>query len=444
MTIRATIVMLALPLFLGLALVNGALLYFQDQAEVRRALNEQALVTAVIVAEFTRASDTLARRWTQADRTGAIQAALGHIEGLDNLYLIEPGREALPLKAGDRPWDPAALQAPERAYSFAAGSGRRGDRWVVALAPAGADRFVAARYSADPIYDHMAGVRREIFSILLVLAVLAAGLALFVARRVTRELDANRHALGQRSVGESTPDNGDYRIRETQDLADAVRLMDASQRAAQAHRQRILSHKDRQRDPREAILRTQSSLFAPCTVRSGNCEIAMRLCGDVPEGSFFAHALTGDGGVLVIGCCRGRRAVDTLAAAREIRRLIERCDNADAVDRMLSRLRTIHEFDALQSAHWKHGETGEPLLLAIAEEPERKRALAWCQANDGIAPGSILANLEVMLAPQGLFALVGPVRSGEGSERGVDVGFDSEDGAEAADVEDLSHRGGKA
>src|SRR3546814_4142703 len=79
MTIRATIVLLAVPLFLGLALVNAALLYFQDGAEMRRALTEQALVTAVTIAEFVRVSDDPARRLTRADQAGAMRAALGPI-----------------------------------------------------------------------------------------------------------------------------------------------------------------------------------------------------------------------------------------------------------------------------------------------------------------------------------------------------------------------------
>src|SRR3546814_3249628 len=86
----------------------------------------------------------------------------------------------------------------------------------------------------------------------------------------------------------------------------------------------------------------------------------MRLCGDVPAGAFFAHAGTADGGTLVVGCCRGGQAVEALAAAQQARRLIERCDSADAVARVLAQLRAIHGFDALESVDWKRGDAGEP------------------------------------------------------------------------------------
>src|SRR3546814_19630982 len=90
MTIRATIVLLAVPLFLGLALVNAALLYFQDGAEMRRALTEQALVTAVTIAEFVRVSDDPAPPLTRADKARANRAALAPQRGPDHLYLVEP------------------------------------------------------------------------------------------------------------------------------------------------------------------------------------------------------------------------------------------------------------------------------------------------------------------------------------------------------------------
>src|SRR3546814_21103545 len=106
-------------------------------------------------------------------------------------------------------------RVPTRHRSLVAGSGRPGDRWVVALAPAGAGRFIAARYSTDPVHAHMERVRRDIAAIVLVLAGLATAPALFVARRITRELDANRRALRQRGADETAPAAiGDGSLRE--------------------------------------------------------------------------------------------------------------------------------------------------------------------------------------------------------------------------------------
>ena len=44
MTIRTTIILLTAPLFLMLAVVNGALLYFQERAEMARALDTLSLI----------------------------------------------------------------------------------------------------------------------------------------------------------------------------------------------------------------------------------------------------------------------------------------------------------------------------------------------------------------------------------------------------------------
>src|SRR3546814_20957107 len=112
----------------------------------------------------------------------------------------------------------------------------------------------------------MERVRRDIAAIVLVLAVWATALALFVARRITRELDANRRALSQRGADETAPADGGYRIREAQDLADAVRLMDASQRAAQTPPRSLLSHEDYQRHPRPSLARPQITPLPPSPI----------------------------------------------------------------------------------------------------------------------------------------------------------------------------------
>ena len=50
MSIRRTIILLTVPLFLGLALINGALLYFQEKAEMAGVISDyrQGLLPLVV------------------------------------------------------------------------------------------------------------------------------------------------------------------------------------------------------------------------------------------------------------------------------------------------------------------------------------------------------------------------------------------------------------
>src|SRR5690606_28959775 len=52
MSIRSIILAAAIPLFILLAAVNGALLYYQSRAEMLHGLDQRALAAAVTTAEF--------------------------------------------------------------------------------------------------------------------------------------------------------------------------------------------------------------------------------------------------------------------------------------------------------------------------------------------------------------------------------------------------------
>lgn len=445
MTIRSTIVLLTLPLFLGLALVNGALLYFQDRAELRQALNDQAQVTAVTVAEFIREMDDPRSELTKPVRRKALEAALRHIRGIDGLYLLAPGKPPFPLKASATGWNPAALPPaalpmPSKPSSFASGSGETGDRWVIAVAPAGSGRFVASRFSAEPLHEHMDAIRRDVLLIIVLLGLLATGLGLFVARRITRELEANRRELTRGGGEPPSPGTADLLIREAQDLADALRLMEASRQAADTRRQLVSARKQRLRDPQQAIAETQAALFAPYMVRRGQYEIAMRFCGKVEPGTFFAHALTETGGTAVIGRCRAGSPADALAAAADARRLIECCASTAELDRTIRRLRALHDVEALERCDWTQDDgPGAPCLLALAGEPDLARIRSYCRSSPGIAPEGLLAGVAVMLEPDGVLAAIGTAGSGDRRDRSLDIRFDRKDRTEPTDIEDFSY-----
>lgn len=439
MSVRATIILLTLPLFLGLALVNGALLYFQDRAELRQALNEEARVTAVTVAAFVREMDDPRSELASPLRKQALQAALHHVRGIDSLYLILPGSMAVPLKPASTRWNPATLQAPGSVASFETGSGAEGDRWVTAVAPAGHGRFVVSRFSAETLHAHMATVRRDVLAIILLLGLLATGLGLFAARRITRELEANRGTLSQHGSARLAAAKAELLIREARDLAGAVRLMDASREAAEKRRRLIIARKARLRDLAQAIAETQADLFSPCMVRQGACEIALRLCGNAAPGLFFAHARTPNGGTAVIGRCEASSPIDALAASADVRRQIERCSTAAELSETMERLRALYAFSALERHDWCPDDAARLTLIAVTGETDLQRAHAYRGANPGITPEALLAGLDVMLAPDGVFAAIGPAGSGKCGERSPHIGFDRENGAETADVEDFPH-----
>ncbi|SKB46932.1 hypothetical protein [Sphingopyxis flava] len=441
MTIRAAITVLAIPLFLGILIINGLLLHNQDRAEMERALLDQALTTAVTVAQFVREMDAPATQLAVPVRAKALRAALGHVTDLDGLYLVQPDRSLVPLRASSVGWDAASLAVPGKAYSVPSGSRRRGDRWVTALAPAGKGRFVAARFNAEPIDAHMDGIRRDIALIAVGLALFALLLASVVARRIAREIDDNRRGLEQGYDVRAA----DMSIREARDLADAARLMRTSRRAAEDRRTAAIARSEGAGDRDDAIRKSRSMLFPPIRLANESREIAMRMCGDVTAGSFFAHAGDADDGLVVIGCCRACGDVAALAAAYDVRRLIEGCHDADAATSMLERLALLYRFDALVHLRWRAAapQEGERLLVLADAETEAK-IREWCAISAGLAPAAILANIEVLLAPDAIIALVGTASSADGAECGVDVGLDREDRAEAADVEHFAHRSGQS
>jgi hypothetical protein len=422
MTIRGTILLATVPLFVVLALVNGALLHLRERAELARALDGQALAATVTVAEFLRDRADARADLTQPVRARALRTALARAEGLDGLYLIEPGRAPLAIARARTPWDPATIALPARP----AATTDLSHRWVTAAAPAGAGRFVTARFDARPIARRMDTITREIAATALLAGLFAIALGLWLARRITRELARNHGVL----AGE--PTDAPFRIRETRDLADAVRLMHAGDRAAEDHHRRDQDRKLHGLDLVQALTAARAAFFAPASIAQGPVEIALRICGDAPWGSFFAHCFTASGGVVVLGRCTAPKAIDALALANTLRGLIERQNDGAVLRRLLDKARTVYGLEALAVHEWRHGDRAA--LFAVADDLTRRRVETYRRASPGVAPAALLAGLDIMLAPTGVFASVG---SADGGERGRAIGRDGEDAAEPADHENL-------
>ena len=439
MSIRSTIILLAVPLFIMLALVNGALLYFQERSEMERALNEQTLAAAVTAAEFIKDMNDPRAQLAEPVRSAAIAAAVKRVEGLDGLVLVEEGKEPIVLAAPEGKWDLAGIAAPDRTTTSGPTAGEDGKRRTTSLVPAGEGRFIAARIDAEPIFARVAEIQRDIMVIVALAAVLAALLGWFVARRITGELRANGEALETIVADKALPGASNLRIREAQDLADAVRLMESSRSAADLRSKRVMTRRDRDRSEATALVQTRDSVFAPRMLDTANGTAAARLCGDVPLGSFFALARTGSGGVAVVGRCVADSPFDSLATAVAASRFFERNIEEIGLDGCVAIAREAYAIEAIETLSWGEGDAAKGQVVCLADPTDAGEAIRFAEKYGTRDTAELLEDLDVLLSPTGVFVALGDTVSGQGVAGAGDVVLDDENAAEAADVKDFAH-----
>lgn len=408
MSIRRIITLLTVPLFLLLAIVNGGLLYMQEKAEMAEALADQALAAAVTTAEFIATMDRPREELREPVRARALKLAAKNIPGLDGLYFVAAGARPQALVPAARPWPLTGMTRPARARALSMAADTTGRRYIAALAPAGDRGFVAARIDAEPMFARMATIQEVLLLIVLLAGLTASALAWLVARRITRELDANHRAIAAIGAGEAPPDGGNLTIREARDLADAVRLMDASREAAAERNRRVTARHDRERTPGSALAASRAARFAPIAEPAADARIAVRICGETPPGSFFALATAGDRGLLVLGRCSAPTAREAFARAVEARQFIESTAFTMPLAACLAEARPRYAIEASLSATWSAGEPSatELRLLALADEETRMRAEAFAEHNRDAGPAELLDAIELLLAPDGIFAAI--------------------------------------
>jgi len=419
MTIRSIIILLTVPLFLVMASVNGALLYFQQKAEMSRALGEQALAAAVVTAEFVAAMEDPQQVLAKPLRRQALDAASHRIVGLQAIYLVDADGAAMPLTTDSLEWlpQPDTPVVEERIAPTMTGTG--GSRFVAAFAPAAKGRFVAVRLDAEPMFAQIENIKRAILWIVLGAGIFAAGLSWFVARLIERELQINGQSLAAIAAGKTVSGEDGLRIRETRDLADAVRLMGASQGAAEMRDRRVVARNDRKRTLGEAVLRSRALLFEPLEQEAAGVRIAARICGDAPPGAFFALAASDDEAAAVMGCCTAEDPVSGLAQATAARHFIEDNWIDMGPEKCLSVAREVYQIEELVSKVWR---SDEPLqqgsrLLCIADAEVSGAAQRYVAANREATPAEWLAAIEILLAPSGIFMAVGASGSANRSQR---------------------------
>lgn len=410
MSIRRTIILLTVPLFLLLAMVNGALLYVQEEAEMSEALNNQALSAAITSAEFIAWMEQPQAKLAQEQRVKALKAAASHITGLDGLYLIRPGTSPQPLVAAQRAWSLDGLKMPSQPAALPVVKDADGHRYVVALAPASTVGFVAARIDAEPMFARMDAIKTAVLLIVIAASVIAAALAWFVARRIVRELDKNREAILAIGAGQPLPSADDLTIREARDLADAVRLMEASSAAIAERERRASAYRDGERTLTSAVLAERAAHFAPVTEMFAGAHVAARISGAARAGSFLVLCATPEGGLLAIGRCAGNSAPEALNRALAARRFITERAAAAPIEQWLERARDAYAIEDLQFAVWSGSAPVAERLLALADAATAARAQTYAQRNGDAEPAEVLDGIDLLLRPDGVFAAIRPAK----------------------------------
>ena len=406
MSVRSIILFVSIPLLILLAAVNGALLYFQGKSEMLHGLNDRARAAAITGAEFLAAGERPEAIASDALRRRAMAAAARHIDGLDGYYLMGGGAKPIALVPSATPWAIPAWAPPAEPLVLPVTRAADGHRYVVALAPVSPGRFVAARVDAEPVFAQVDRLLRWIeLGIALAAAVgLAAGW--YVARRISRELEASARAMRGLAAGASGTEDA-LSIAEARDLSAALRLIDANRTAARDRLERQLRHEDRARTPSEAWRAYRQSRFTPITTTVAGSDVAVRLLGDAPPGCFFALCQGQGEAALVIGECKAATAPDALALAIAARGFFERQLFVQGADAALELGRTAYAIARIEHLVWS--ETAPPTdakLIALAEPELTQRAQDYAAIDPAAEPSAILDAIAVLLEPDGLFAVI--------------------------------------
>lgn len=305
MSVRITILLLALPLFLLLAAVNSLLLYREDTANMEAGLRNQALAAAVTVAEFARNSPDPIAYLAEPRRLAALSRISKEIAGLDALYVTSPARPPLNLLASPIP-HMRRDALPDKAYVLNTRVDAGGRHLITALAPVGHSMVVVADIDGGPLARRSFQLKRNSILLVAASAVLAMLIGLSLAHRVTGEFHHIRAIIEARDDHKR---DRPLRIREVRDLADAVRLIDTS----------VISElerlgKSREGDPAIGIAAARARHFPDISLDHRGVALSIRLLPNAPSGAFYACKAVENGVLFAVGEVAGE-PIAALAAA---------------------------------------------------------------------------------------------------------------------------------
>jgi len=404
MSIRRTFLLLIAPLFLLLAGVNGALLYLWERAEAERGLAGQAIAAAVTTAAFADASDDLARALADPVRATALREAAGRVQGLHGLYLVTPNGETVQIAGRPSAFWPGRFEAPRAPAAAPFRSDPAGHQMATGLAPVAGGGFVIAQIDADPLFAQVAGLQRLVVGLVVAAGVVGLVLALLIARVIVRELARNSATIAAIRADAPAEDVEGFAIRETRDLALAVRLMRASVSGRLARGRHELARRDRERDEAGSVAAYREAAFPSLAATASGAAVAVRMLGEAPAGSFYALCDGGGQAALVLGECAGETPSAALASALAARRFFE----AGTTEARVAQGQAAFELTRVAWLEWTAAAPTAPQVLALLDGDNADRAQAYLARAEGLEPGAVIDDLATLLRANGAVAVVRP------------------------------------
>ncbi|MBL8554964.1 MAG: hypothetical protein JNL41_11850 [Phenylobacterium sp.] len=408
MTVRRTFLLLVVPLFLALAAVNGALLYVWEKTEARRGLEGQAIAAAVTTAAFAAGSDDLAVTLADPRRAAALAEAAASIEGLEGLYVVDPEGTETAI-AGRAPHvSKRRIGMPTAATVLPVRTALDGRRIATAVAPAERGRYVIAEIDAEPLYARLAKLRRIIAGVVAGAGAVGLALALSVAGRIDRELAVNSALIAS---DDAAAEAAALSIRETRDLANAVRLMRTSVSGRLSRSARELALNDRRRTEAVAVAAYRAEALPPVVATAAGVRVAVRALGAAPAGAFAALCVVEDRAALALGEAAGDGAAEALAMALAARGFFERALLDGDPAARAEQGRAAFGLDRVAWTAWTAG-SPPPQTLGLLDGDNDARAAAYARQTPGLAPEAVLDDLAALLEATGMVAVLRPSREG--------------------------------
>lgn len=337
MSLRLRYYLAILPLFLGLALINGLLVFHLERNELLWGLEQRAEGSAAALAGFWQVWGRPAtappseRLQAFSERMGGLTIA--HYAWRDGAWWARPLHQSSGLAMPPPPDPPvsAALREGGLAFRYVAGEEGNPDL-LVGFAPLlnseGEVVAAIATVEADrSLREAIAGLLRWL--VLLGLMMLTVGLLIaeWLMRFARRELRALNGAARELLRGHHLPDWPRGRIRELNDLGGTLLTMTSLLADS--------SHQTRRRFFQAELLPGDEDLAATWLASSENHEMlaatrgwcVLHRLGEVDPEDFCALRPSATGWHLLIGRCRRPDGVDSL---------LERRIHADAAGRFLA------------------------------------------------------------------------------------------------------------
>jgi hypothetical protein len=333
------------------------------------------------------------------------------VKGLHGLYIVSPDGRTAQIAGRPSAFWPGRFDAPRAPAAAPIRSDPSGKHMATGLAPVKGGGFVIAQIDAEPLFAQVAGLQRLVAGLVIAAGLIGLMLALTIARVIVRELARNSATIAAIRADSTTDDAEGFAIRETRDLALAVRLMRASVSGRLARGRHELARRDRERDEAGSVAAYRETAFPPLATTACGAAVAMRMLGEAPAGSFYALCETGGRAALVLGECAGETPSAALASALAARRFFEAGTTAARV----AQGGAAFALTRVVWLEWSAAAPPGPQVLAVLDDDNGERAAAYMARAEGLEPGAILDDLSTLLRANGVAAVVRPA-SGEAGD----------------------------